>query len=67
MCQEKGTQTANFINTENNNEQRTFPDDNITIKGLIAKEGVYECYIYRILNLALLPPRLTTAILEGRQ
>lgn len=42
-------------------------DGKITIKGLIAREGVCERYIYRILNLALLPPLLTTAILEGRQ
>ncbi len=42
-------------------------DGKTTIKELIAREGISERYIYRILNLALLPPRLTTAILEGRQ
>jgi hypothetical protein len=31
-------------------------DGKITIKGLIAREGISERYIYRILNLALLPP-----------
>lgn len=42
-------------------------DGQITIKGLITRERVSERYVYRVLNLALLPPTLTTAILEGRQ
>lgn len=42
-------------------------DGRITIKEFIVREEISRRYIYRISNLAILPPRLTTAILKGRQ